>query len=325
MQEKELLKVRDLCIKYKLRKGEASVVSSVDLSVREGEIIGLAGESGCGKTTFALSLIGLLAKNSMVSGEAVFDGISLPLGMKKGWSKIRGHGISYISQDALAGLNPIIRVGRQVEETVKAHERLGAKERRSKTIKLIEKVRISDPFRIFGSFPHQISGGQRQRALLAIAIACKPKLLIADEPTTALDVTTQAGILNELKKIAEQSKMAILYISHDLSVISGLADRVAIMYGGNIVELADVKNLFNKPMHPYTRALLKSIPELYSSKKLEPISGSPPSPGSLSGDCCAFAGRCEHCASICKDEKPMLEDAGGGHYVACHLCKSLAL
>lgn len=320
MREKALLQVRDLCIKYKLRKGGINVVSSINLSISEGEIIGLAGESGCGKTTFALSLIGLLPKNSVISGEAFFDGAPLPLGTKKGWGKIRGRGISYISQDALAGLNPIMRVGRQVEEAVKVHERASKKELKEKTSGLLKRVRLSDPFRIFGSFPHQLSGGQRQRALLAIAVACKPKLLIADEPTTALDVTTQAGILNELKKIAALNKMAILYISHDLSVISGLADRAAIMYGGNIVEMADVKNLFNRPMHPYTKALLRSIPELDSQYRLEPISGSPPSPGNLPHGC-AFFSRCGHRTKKCREEKPALEDAGGKHYVACYFCK----
>ncbi len=302
-----LLAVRDLRVTF-VRRGEQpfKAVDGVSFDVRPGQTVGLVGESGCGKSVTSLALMGLLPRRgNIVEGAAVFDGEDL-LQLSPGQLRDRrGSEIAMIFQDPLSSLNPVVQIGRQVTEVMERHQGLSRKEAMPKAADLLERVGIPDPRARLSNYPHQLSGGMRQRALIAMALACKPRLLIADEPTTALDVTIQAQILALLKELVVETGTALVMITHDLGVVAGLCDEVNVLYGGKIVERGDRHSLFARPRHPYTVGLLNSIPRLDAPRgeALEPI------PGSVADNlpwdsACAFAPRCHNRLDVCVERTP---------------------
>ncbi|TGN65648.1 ABC transporter ATP-binding protein [Nocardioides eburneiflavus] len=303
-----LLAVRDLRVTFG-RRGEEPfrAVDGVSFDVRPGQTVGLVGESGCGKSVTSLAVMGLLpTRGNTVEGSAVFDGEDLLSLSPAQMRDRRGADIAMIFQDPLSSLNPVIQIGRQVTEVMERHQGLSRKEAMPKAADLLERVGIPDPTARLASYPHQLSGGMRQRALIAMALACQPRLLIADEPTTALDVTIQAQILALLKELVVETGTAMVMITHDLGVVAGLCDEVNVLYGGKIVERGDRHTLFARPRHPYTVGLLSSIPRL-DAPRGEPLS---PIPGSVADnlpwdDACAFAPRCPNALDVCVRETPV--------------------
>jgi oligopeptide/dipeptide ABC transporter ATP-binding protein len=324
-----LLSVRDLHVEFAGRGRVVRAVRGLSYEIRAGETIGLVGESGSGKSVSALSLLGLLPKRAsrIASGSALFEGqeiLHLPDAKLR---KIRGARIAMIFQDPLSSLNPVLTIGRQITEAVEAHRAVSHKEARKRAVELLELVGIPGAAQRVDNYPHQFSGGMRQRAMIAMALSCEPSLLIADEPTTALDVTIQAQILELLRRLRTELHMAVLLITHDLGVVAGFADRLAVMYAGRLVELGPTETLLADPAHPYTVGLLRSLPRLDRPRQeaLTPIEGSPPDLASeLRG--CPFAPRCAWRLDICATADPPLapvrERAGGtnavDHAAACH-------
>ena len=303
-----LLAVRDLAVTF-VRRGEESfkAVDGISFDVRPGQTVGLVGESGCGKSVTSLALMGLLPRRgNIVEGAAIFDGEDL-LQLSPGQLRDRrGSEIAMIFQDPLSSLNPVVQIGRQVTEVMERHQGLSRKEAVPKAADLLERVGIPDPRARLSNYPHQLSGGMRQRALIAMALACKPRLLIADEPTTALDVTIQAQILALLKELVVETGTALVMITHDLGVVAGLCDEVNVLYGGKIVERGDRHTLFARPRHPYTVGLLNSIPRL-DAPRGEALS---PIPGSVADNlpwdaACAFAPRCANRLDVCVARTPV--------------------
>jgi oligopeptide/dipeptide ABC transporter ATP-binding protein len=304
-----LLEVQDLTVTFQTQSGPVEILSSVDFQVRRGSVFGLAGESGCGKSVTALSIMGLLPKGMSPSGAIFFDGQDL-LGLgPEELRALRGNDISMIFQEPMTSLNPVLRVRHQIEEVLNAHLSITKRESRKIALGLLRSVRIPDPEVRMREYPHQMSGGMRQRVMMAMAIACSPSLLIADEPTTALDVTIEAQLLELLDNLRKEKDMALLLITHDLGIIAENAETVAIMYAGRIVEQAPVAALFKRPYHPYTMGLMLSLPSRRGSA-LKPIPGSVPKPGALPPGC-KFSDRCEHVRDACKAEEPSLRGAGG--------------
>jgi peptide/nickel transport system ATP-binding protein len=303
-----LLAVRDLRVTFG-RRGEEPfrAVDGVSFDVRPGQTVGLVGESGCGKSVTSLAIMGLLpTRGNSVEGSAVFDGEDLLSLSSTQMRDRRGADIAMIFQDPLSSLNPVIQIGRQVTEVMERHQGLSRKEAMPKAADLLERVGIPDPTARLANYPHQLSGGMRQRALIAMALACQPRLLIADEPTTALDVTIQAQILALLKELVVETGTAMVMITHDLGVVAGLCDEVNVLYGGKIVERGDRHTLFARPRHPYTVGLLNSIPRL-DAPRGEPLS---PIPGSVADNlpwdaACAFAPRCPNALDVCVRETPV--------------------
>lgn len=303
-----LLAVRDLRVTFG-RRGEEPfrAVDGVSFDVRPGQTVGLVGESGCGKSVTSLAIMGLLpTRGNTVEGSAVFDGEDLLSLSATQMRDRRGADIAMIFQDPLSSLNPVIQIGRQVTEVMERHQGLSRKEAMPKAADLLERVGIPDPRARLANYPHQLSGGMRQRALIAMALACQPRLLIADEPTTALDVTIQAQILALLKELVVETGTAMVMITHDLGVVAGLCDEVNVLYGGKIVERGDRHTLFARPRHPYTVGLLNSIPRL-DAPRGEPLS---PIPGSVADNlpwdsACAFAPRCPNALDVCVRETPV--------------------
>ncbi|OZM73341.1 dipeptide/oligopeptide/nickel ABC transporter ATP-binding protein [Amycolatopsis antarctica] len=315
-----LLEVNDLSVVFQ-RKGQRpfTAVDGVSFSVDPGQTIGIVGESGSGKSVTSLAIMGLLAKRgSKVSGSATFEGTEL-LGLSdKELRERRGRDLGMVFQDPLSSLNPVIPIGLQITEVIERHRGTPRKQARTEAVELLDKVGIPDPARRITEYPHQLSGGMRQRALIAIALACRPRLLIADEPTTALDVTIQAQILNLLSSLVSGTDTALIMITHDLGVVAGLCDEVNVMYGGRIVERAERHELFAHPRHPYTHGLLQSIPRLNAPRgeKLVPIKGSVVD--NIPWDsACAFAPRCPNALDVCREQSPVLETDGGG-MLRCH-------
>ena len=317
-----LLSVRDLSAAFDTEDGEVTVVDRVSFEIDAGETLGLVGESGCGKSVTALSIMGLLPKPAgrIVGGTVGFRGESLRDVPMARLREIRGNRIAMIFQEPMTALNPVQRVGRQLAEAYALHAptaSAAAVQRRA--LELLEQVGIPAPERRVAEYPHQLSGGMRQRVMIAIALASRPDLLIADEPTTALDVTIQAQILELLRDLQRETGMAILFITHDLGVIAELCSRVVVMYAGRIAEQATAGSLFAGPRHPYTRGLLASIPRLEGEPKtiLTTIPGTVPGIGDLPAGC-RFANRCAYTMDVCRERAPPLEDAAIGHRVACH-------
>ncbi len=306
-----LLEVRDLTVSF----GPTRAVDGVSFSLAQGEVLGLVGESGCGKSTTALALMHLLA-GARVTGSATLDGHDLLALDETEMRRLRGPEIAMIFQDPGTALHPLIRAGDQVAETLRAHERMSAAAARARTLDLFRQVGISAPEQRLRAFPHEMSGGMCQRVVIASAIACRPKLLLADEPTTALDVTVQAQILELLREVSRESGTAMVLITHDLGVVAGQADRVAVMYAGRIVEQAPTERLFAAPAHPYTQGLLGSVPALDAAWEddLPTIAGSVSTAEGAVG--CRFAPRCPRAADICRRE-PQLEPVGEDHLAAC--------
>jgi len=316
-----LLEVHGLKTYFETTKGYVKAVDNVSFSLDKGDAFGLAGESGCGKTTTGLSIIKLLPSNGKIlDGKIIFDGIdliSLPEEILR--KNIRWKRISIVFQGAMNALNPVYTVGDQIMEAILTHEDISNEEAKERVIKLFELVGI-DPSRI-NNYPFEFSGGMKQRAMIAMALACNPDIVITDEPTTALDVIVQAQVLKLLKSLKEELNLSLIMISHDLSVIAETCNKVAIMYAGKIVEMADVVRLFKNPLHPYSQGLMNSFPSLKGPrKKLISIPGSPPNLLSPPSGC-RFHPRCQYALEKCKQEEPLLMEIDKGHYVACHLLK----
>ena len=296
-------------------------IDGVSFEIGEGKTIGLVGESGCGKSVTSLSIMRLIPSppGKIVGGEIFYRGKDLLRLNNDEMRKIRGNEISMIFQEPMTSLNPVFTVGNQIGEAIRLHQGLGKKETRDKTIEMLRLVKIADPASRVDSYPHQLSGGMRQRIMIAMALSCNPSLLIADEPTTALDVTIQAQILELMKELQQKIGMALLLITHDLGVVAEQADDVAIMYAGKIVERSNTRTIFNHPMHPYTVGLLNSLPGVGALKKkrLDAIPGVVPSPLRLPSGC-RFRDRCPRAAEMCAQVEPQLVENETGHTVACH-------
>jgi oligopeptide transport system ATP-binding protein len=323
-----VLSIRDLVVEFHTDDGVVKAVDGVSYDVYPGETLGIVGESGSGKSVSQLAVLGLIPQppGKIVRGEALFDGRDTLKMSRKQLRKIRGDDVAMIFQDPMTSLNPVLKIGHQIAEAIRAH-RPGVKEKEAKkrTIQLLDLVGVPNPDRRYDQYPHEFSGGMRQRAMIAMAIANEPKLLIADEPTTALDVTIQAQILEVLKKAQDETHAATIMITHDLGLIAELADRVVVMYAGKVVELTDVHTLFAAPRHPYTVGLMDSLPRLTVDEDwLRPIPGSPPSlisrpPG------CPFHPRCtlSQGRARCREEEPPLRPIGENHLTACHFAEEL--
>ena len=303
-----LLDVRGLTTSFHTSRGRVQAVRGVDLQVNPGEVLGIVGESGSGKSVTCMSILRLLKRAGRVEGGTVlFDGRSLSDLSERELSDIRGNEIGVIFQDPMSSLNPTMTVGRQVMESVLRHRRCSRAEARARALELFELVRIPSAAERLDAYPHEFSGGMRQRAMIAMALACEPKLLIADEPTTALDVTIQRQILSLIKELQRRMGMAVILITHDLGVIAETADRVMVMYGGMVMEEAAVADIFAAPRHPYTRGLMESIPDprALGQGRLHPIPGSPPDMARPPAGC-PFAPRCPHAMNICASDLPPL-------------------
>jgi oligopeptide transport system ATP-binding protein len=314
-----ILEIRDLSVRFATPDGDIAAVNDFSLSVRPGECIGVVGESGAGKSQSFLAVMGLLAGNATVAGSAMFEGRDLLRSSRAELDRVRGSRISMIFQDPMTSLTPHIRVGEQIAESLIAHRGVTTRAARARALELLNRVHVTDAGKRLDQYPHELSGGMRQRVMIAVALACDPAMLIADEPTTALDVTIQAQILALLAELKREQGMAMVLITHDLGVVAGIADRVNVMYGGRTVESGSVRELLKKPHHPYTRALIGSMPRVDSpaDTPLVAIGGQPPNPRGLP-DGCAFHPRCEFADDACRRVRPKLVSAPGGSLRACH-------
>lgn len=313
-----LLEVSHLRVDLHTHRGTAAAVRDMTFTLDRGETLGLIGESGCGKSMTALALMGLAPENATVSGSLKLEGREL-IGLRdRDWRAIRGYQVAMIFQEPMTSLNPVHTVGFQITEAMRAHDkRASAAELRERAVEALNRVRIPSPERRFDEYPHQLSGGMRQRVMIAMALACRPKLLIADEPTTALDVTVQAQILDLLRELQEETGMSIILITHDLGVVAEMADEVAVMYAGRVVERASAGAVFADPMHPYTLGLLGSVPRLDEEREtLLAIDGSVPPPFALPKGC-RFHPRCPFATAECKSSQPPLREVVSGHSAAC--------
>ena len=323
MPTPELL-VKNLKVSFSTAKKELIAVRGISYQLNQGEILALVGESGCGKTVSALSVLRLIQEppGKIVSGEILFAGKDLLKLKKKELQDRRGKGIAMIFQDPMTSLNPVLTIGEQIIETLLRHTSLSRKKAREKSFRLLEQVEIPSPEQKLDQYPHQLSGGMRQRVMIAMALSCSPRILIADEPTTALDVLIQAQILSLLKKIKNDTQMSILLITHDLGVVAEVAERVMVMYAGEIVESGSVTDLFRSPLHPYTIGLMESIPTLESTQqklsKLKEISGTVPSLSQVPFGC-PFHPRCSAAETRCKTDKPKLKKISQTHSASCWL------
>jgi len=316
-----LLTVHNLKTYFATDAGDARAVDGVSFDMGEGETVALVGESGCGKSVTALSILRLIPNppGHIAGGSIVMEGTDLLALREAEMRAIRGNRISMIFQEPMTSLNPVFRVGRQIEAVIRLHRNVSSAEARGRAIQLLDKVGIPSPEERIDDYPHQMSGGMRQRVMIAMALACEPRLLIADEPTTALDVTIQAQILDLLRALQVENGMSILLITHDLGIVAETADRVAIMYAGKIVEEAPTPELFTNPKHPYTLGLFASLPKIGGvRKRLEAIPGQVPAATHFP-DGCRFHPRCTYCMEICKNQIPGSFDVGPGHFAACWL------
>ncbi len=314
-----LLDVKDLKTYFYTEDGVVPAVDGVSFSVGKGETIGIVGESGCGKSVTSLSIMRLIPNppGKIIDGEIVFEGESILEKTEAEMRHIRGNYISMIFQEPMTSLNPVFTIGDQIMEAIMLHQKVGKREARKKTIEMLKLVGIPSAERRVDEYPHQMSGGMRQRVMIAMALSCNPRLLIADEPTTALDVTIQAQILDLMLKLKQDLGTAIMLITHDLGVIAETVNKVVVMYAGKIVESADVVSVFKRPEHPYTLGLLGSIPKVNEDRdRLQVIEGVVPNPFSMPSGC-RFHPRCSFVRDICKAEEPGLVDVEDGHQVRC--------
>ena len=316
-----MLEVEHLHTFFKTKRGIVKAVNDVTYSLEAGETLGIVGESGSGKSVSAMSVIRLLDGNGYVdSGSITFNGRNVLSCTNKEMYEIRGNEISVIFQEPMTSLNPVFTVGKQISEVFRIHQNMDKKVAKEEAVRMLSEVKIPNPERVAAQYPFQLSGGMRQRVMIAMALACKPKLLIADEPTTALDVTIQAQILKLMNDLKEKLGTSILFITHDLGVINEMADKVAVMYCGQVVEMTDAATIFGKSRysHPYTEGLMVSIPRLDTPKgeKLDPIPGSVPNPLYLPKGC-KFAPRCKYCQQRCQEEEPALAEVEPNHQVRC--------
>jgi peptide/nickel transport system ATP-binding protein len=310
-----LLEVAELSVRFETDEGPVHAVDRLSFALAPGEVLGIVGESGCGKTVTCLSLLRLLPETAVIGGRVLFDGRDLLALTGRQLRRVRGGEISFVFQEPSTSLNPVFTVGRQIGEVLRTHLGMSRRDARARTVELLRLVHIPAPERRLHEYPHQLSGGMRQRVMIAMALACDPKLLIADEPTTALDVTTQAGILGLMREIRERLGTAIVLITHDLGVVADIADRVLVLYAGRKAEEAPTAELFRAPQHPYTIALLGAIPRRGDGGRLREIPGRVPPLRELPAGC-AFFERCARAAGECV-HVPELASVGAGHLVAC--------
>jgi len=314
-----LLQVEDLRVEFTTRRGVVFAVNGISFAIAPGETLGIVGESGCGKSVTSLAVLGLLARNGRVaSGRALFEGRNLIELNDRALRRIRGREIAMIFQDPMTSLNPVLTIGRQIREALETHFGMKRKDAETRAAELIDRVGIPSARARLRDYPHQFSGGMRQRAMIAMALACKPKLLIADEPTTALDVTIQAQILDLLRELVAEENAALILITHDLGVVAGMCERVNVMYAGMFMETGFADQLFASPRHPYTLGLLQSVPRLDAGRRarLQPIEGAPPNmlhPPAA----CPFQPRCRFEVDLSRREVPQLVEIEPGHKVAC--------
>lgn len=318
-----LLQIKDLSIQYFTEYGVVRAVNNIDLEISKGETLGLVGETGAGKTTTALGIMNLVPNppGRITNGEILFEGENLLKYSKLKMRMFRGRDVSMIFQDPMTSLNPILTVGDQIAEVIRLHEKLSRKDAMKRAAEILQMVGI--PAERMVEYPHQFSGGMKQRVVIAIALACSPKLIIADEPTTALDVTIQAQVLELMNNLREKLGTSMLLITHDLGVVAESCDRVAIMYAGQIVESGPLKQVYESTAHPYTKGLFDSLPSLsVKSRRLKPIKGMMPDPTNIP-EGCPFHPRCPQCMEICKTRTPARTDLGEGHRVRCLLFEDL--
>ena len=316
----DVLKIENLHVSFDTYAGEVHAVRGVSLHVGEGEVLAIVGESGCGKSVTAQTIMKLnpMPPARIKEGSIDLCGEDIVAANEKKMQDIRGRLVSMIFQDPMTCLNPTMKVGKQLTEAICQHRKLSKDEAKKEAVRLLEMVQIPNAAERAEQYPHEFSGGMRQRAMIAMAMSDEPKLLIADEPTTALDVTIQAQIMQLMAKVREETGTAIILITHDLGVVANLADRVAVMYAGKIVETGTAEDIFYRPKHPYTQALLKSLPTVETSReeKLVSIAGTPPDLF-MPPKGCEFASRCEHCMKVCKKHVPPTYEVGAGHKAAC--------
>ena len=315
--EKNLLEIKNLVVQYVVDGETVEAVNGIDLEIGYGETLGLVGETGAGKTTTALSVMGLIPNppGRMVSGEIIYDGRTISGLKEKEYRKIRGGEITMIFQDPMTSLNPVMTVGEQIAEVVRLHAKCSRLEAVERAVRMLELVGITSER--YHQYPHEFSGGMKQRVMIAIALACTPKLLIADEPTTALDVTIQAQVLNMMKELQAKHDTAMLMITHDLGIVAEMCDKCAIIYAGEIVEYGELEHIFDRPQHPYTIGLMESIPSLDKDvERLKPIPGLMIDPTNLPQHC-SFCDRCPQKGQQCKDGDPQLMEVEPGHWVKC--------
>lgn len=316
-----ILEVHDLCVDYHTKQGTIRPVSHVSFSVSRGETLGIVGESGCGKSTASLAVMRLLPQNraEIAEGEILFDGKDLARMPEKELRQLRGDRLSMIFQEPMTSLNPVFTIGDQLSQPLRRHTSLGREEIRRQMVEILGQAGIPRPEAILGEYPHQLSGGMRQRVMICMAIVCRPELLIADEPTTALDVTIQAQILDLLKKIRDKNRMAMIFITHDLGVVAEICDRVMVMYAGQAVEQADIRPFFDRPAHPYSQGLLAAMPrEDERKQELSTIPGSVPALNELPSGC-YFCNRCPRAADRCRTEPAPMVCLPDGRLCRCWL------
>lgn len=319
---KKLLDVQDLHVSFKTKFGKVNAVNGVSFHVNEGEVMAVVGESGSGKSVMSMSMLKLIAKNGRIDeGKILFNDNDLVLFTENEMKSVRGGDISMVFQDPMTCLNPVFTIGNQMEEALKFHKKdMGKAERNERMIEMLDKVGISNPHQRLKQYPHELSGGMRQRVMIAISLLCQPKLLIADEPTTALDVTIQAQIMDLMKELCREYRTSVILITHNLGVVAGMADRVMVMYGGSIMESATLDDLYYKSMHPYTQGLLAALPKLnMGQESLKSIPGSSPDllldyPG------CMFFDRCDYAMECCKIMSPPVYEMADNHLVKCWRC-----
>ena len=311
--------MRNLSVRFETDQGTTHAVDRMSFTLAPGEVLGLVGESGCGKSVTSMAILRLLDESAVVSGEALFEGVDLLTVPAADLRRIRGRKISFVFQEPMTSLNPAFTVGRQIGEVLREHMGLSRRQARARAIELLDLVHIPEPSHRVAEYPHQLSGGMRQRVMIAMALACDPKILIADEPTTALDVTIQAGILDLMRELRERLGTAIILITHNLGVVADIADSVVVMYAGRKAEQAPVHELFAEPQHPYTIGLLGAIPRpggVDGSGRLREIPGRVPSLAELP-DACAFAPRCPRADELSRSKVPELREVRPSHFVAC--------
>lgn len=313
-----LLTIKDLVVEFTADKEIIHAVNHVSIEINKGETLGLVGETGAGKTTIAKSIMRILPKpqGRIKSGQIIFDGEDVLSLDENDMQKIRGNKISMIFQDPMSALNPVVSVGKQIAETIKLHQKLSGAEIKDLAVKMLEMVGI--PGTRFGDYPHQFSGGMKQRVVIAMALACRPELLLADEPTTALDVTIQAQVLDMMAKLKSELRTSMLLITHDLGIVAETCDKVAVIYAGEIIEYASVEEIFDYPMHPYTKGLFGSLPSADGNKekRLQPINGTTPNPSCLPLGC-KFAERCPQVTDECREKDIAYAEIKEGHNVRC--------
>ncbi|RMG37237.1 MAG: ABC transporter ATP-binding protein [Planctomycetota bacterium] len=320
-QTAPLLSVRNLTVGFRTEGGLRSVLDDVSFDVFSGETVGLVGESGCGKTVTSKAIMRLLPHTAVIAdgSRILFDGTDLARADERTMQRIRGDRIAMVFQEPMTALNPVFRIGWQLDEALRLHTDLSRRARRARALEMLQRVELPDPEACLRRYPHELSGGMRQRVMIAMALCCEPDLLIADEPTTALDVTIQAQILSLLRQLQQRYRLAVLLITHDLGVVAQVCDRVLVMYAGQIVEAAPTEALFHSPKHPYTAALIQSVPKLRAPRhsRLPAIPGRVPSPEEWPSGC-RFQNRCAYCQDLCRTQPPELIGTQCTHSVRCH-------